>query len=263
MRALKWLPVGVAVAIATGVAVADVGGLTGGAGGGTTITDTLALTGTTVTNLITSATTNATATASVAALTVKPANTLDSGDLIFDIQTSTGTSVFKVNKAGATTATSTLTVTAGDIVDSGGDVQGQILKSSVNTIQMTSTTVGSISSSTSAANASTTAAAFQLKPQNALDANDLVVDVRSSADAHLLTVDQEGDAIVGGALKVSSTTGGGTISLSGGTGTATVLSGHRCVCTDTTANASVKCAVSGTTLTATGTTTDVIAYFCF
>lgn len=64
-------------------------------------------------------------------------------------------------------------------------------------------------------------------------------------------------------VKVTATTGGGTISLSGGTGTATVLSGHRCVCTDTTANVSVKCAVSGTTLTATGTTTDVIAYFCF
>lgn len=54
----------------------------------------------------------------------------------------------------------------------------------------------------------------------------------------------------------------GSITLAAGTGTATVISGAKCVCTDTTANVSVKCAVSGTTLTATGTTTDVIAYLC-
>lgn len=62
--------------------------------------------------------------------------------------------------------------------------------------------------------------------------------------------------------KAKITNNSGTITLSGGTGTATVTSGARCVCTDSTANASVKCAVSGTTLTATGTTTDVITYLC-
>jgi hypothetical protein len=56
---------------------------------------------------------------------------------------------------------------------------------------------------------------------------------------------------------------GGTITLSGGTGTATVTGGVQCVCTDQTANASVKCAVSATTLTATGTGADVITYWCF
>jgi hypothetical protein len=64
-------------------------------------------------------------------------------------------------------------------------------------------------------------------------------------------------------VTVVDSTSGGTVGLSGGTGTATVRNGARCVCTDTTANASVKCAVSGTTLTITGTTTDTIAYFCF
>lgn len=62
--------------------------------------------------------------------------------------------------------------------------------------------------------------------------------------------------------KLSQTANSGTITLSGGTGTAAVTSGARCICTDQTANASVKCVVSGTTLTATGTTTDVITYLC-
>lgn len=82
------------------------------------------------------------------------------------------------------------------------------------------------------------------------------------------TLFANGDYTVTGAAtatqhRVSATTGGGTITLAAGSGTATVFSGARCVCTDTTANASVKCAVSGTTLTATGTATDVIAYLCF
>lgn len=55
----------------------------------------------------------------------------------------------------------------------------------------------------------------------------------------------------------------GTITLSAGTGTATTFSGATCTCTDTTATNAVQCAVSGTTLTATGTASDVIAYTCF
>jgi hypothetical protein len=78
-----------------------------------------------------------------------------------------------------------------------------------------------------------------------------------------LQITPGGTNVVAPAYKVNSTTGGGTITLSTGSGTATVLSGHRCVCTDTTANVSVKCAVSATTLTATGTGSDVIAYVCF
>lgn len=58
-------------------------------------------------------------------------------------------------------------------------------------------------------------------------------------------------------------TAAGQITLSGGTGTAGgVTASSICVCTDTTANASVKCAVSGVTLTATGTASDVINYYC-
>lgn len=62
---------------------------------------------------------------------------------------------------------------------------------------------------------------------------------------------------------VSNTIGGGTKALSGGTGTVGVFVGARCVCTDTTANASVKCVVAAGNLTITGTGTDTISYFCF
>ncbi|MCM2338836.1 MAG: hypothetical protein NDI62_00040 [Burkholderiales bacterium] len=55
----------------------------------------------------------------------------------------------------------------------------------------------------------------------------------------------------------------GTIALVGGTKTVTVLAGAVCTATDTTAVAPVQAVVSGTTLTLTGTGTDVIAYLCF
>lgn len=67
---------------------------------------------------------------------------------------------------------------------------------------------------------------------------------------------------VAGNMKMANTLNVGTITLSGGTGTATVIAGSICVCTDSTANVSVKCAVVTTTLTATGTTTDAIKYIC-
>lgn len=64
-------------------------------------------------------------------------------------------------------------------------------------------------------------------------------------------------------ISFSSTKTNGTITLSSGTGTATVASGAKCVCTDTTAQNVVQCAVATTTLTASGIASDVIAYHCF
>ncbi len=80
-----------------------------------------------------------------------------------------------------------------------------------------------------------------------------------------------GTAVTAGASGISSvgpmhsvsTLSVGAITLSGGTGTATVFSGAKCVCSEqTTAANGVKCSVSATTLTATGTNTDVITYLC-
>lgn len=79
-----------------------------------------------------------------------------------------------------------------------------------------------------------------------------------AAGSNIVTVQSSG------LLRVLNTQNVGTITLAAGTGTAALgQAGQICVCTDTTANASVRCAVSGTTLTATGTGTDVIAYHCF
>lgn len=69
--------------------------------------------------------------------------------------------------------------------------------------------------------------------------------------------------ITGSIITLSGATGAGTKTLSTGSGTVAVFSGARCVCTDTTAVAAVKCSVSATTLTITGTSSDVIAYLCF
>lgn len=57
----------------------------------------------------------------------------------------------------------------------------------------------------------------------------------------------------------------GAITLSSGSGTATVKSGAKCFCQETNSVLAAKCAVSGTTLTATvtGGTTDVVNYVCF
>ena len=88
----------------------------------------------------------------------------------------------------------------------------------------------------------------------------------SSGDSADFFADPGGTEVVtidhGGAIHSVSTKTVGTITLSGGTGTATVNSGTHCVCDDSTATAIVKCAVSSTTLTATGTGTDVITYIC-
>jgi hypothetical protein len=91
----------------------------------------------------------------------------------------------------------------------------------------------------------------------------------ASGDVSLITASQErvridstGLATFFNTAVMQSAKNRGTITLSAGTGTVAVLSGQICACSDTTAVAAVKCAVSATTLTATGTGTDVIAYVC-
>lgn len=64
------------------------------------------------------------------------------------------------------------------------------------------------------------------------------------------------------AAKVDVQNNSGTITLAAGSGSATVTAGARCVCQDTTASALVRCSVAATTLSASGTGSDVISYFC-
>jgi hypothetical protein len=63
---------------------------------------------------------------------------------------------------------------------------------------------------------------------------------------------------------LSDTRMAGSITLSGGTGTATVYSGAKCVCSEVSNGTAGKCSVSSTTLTATyGAGSDVINYLCW
>ena len=63
-------------------------------------------------------------------------------------------------------------------------------------------------------------------------------------------------------IKAASTATRGTVTLSGGAGSVTVLSGAYCVCSSTNSLNPAQCAVTSTTLNITGTGTDVIAYVC-
>lgn len=63
---------------------------------------------------------------------------------------------------------------------------------------------------------------------------------------------------------VANFTNSGAITLSGGTGTATVVAGCKPICTNVSTAAAFKCSVSSTTLTAaSGAGTDTINYLCF
>jgi hypothetical protein len=86
-----------------------------------------------------------------------------------------------------------------------------------------------------------------------------VMDNTSGTGNTLATVDGAGNV----SLNASATRTKGTITLVAGTGTATVTSGCTPACSDTTAANAVRCTVASTTLTATGTGTDVISYLCF
>lgn len=93
-----------------------------------------------------------------------------------------------------------------------------------------------------------------------------VMVLRTSGAATALTIDGSATQLTTSALPLhcTSTKTVGTITLSSGSGTATVFSGAVCVCTDAASVLAAKCAVSGTTLTATVTAggSDTVNYIC-
>lgn len=71
------------------------------------------------------------------------------------------------------------------------------------------------------------------------------------------------DQTLGGIVPFGTVGGVQTLTLSGGSGTATVISGAHCICTDLIAAAAVSCPVVGTVATFTGTGSHVVSYLCF
>lgn len=117
----------------------------------------------------------ANATSSAAAYKMVPNTALDANDLILDVQNSAGTSRFKVD-------------TEGDIVAAGDISFRDTIANSLTTGVLT------IAPVTNAATATSSSAALRIKPNTALDADDLVLDVQKSDATSLFKVDVEGDA---------------------------------------------------------------------
>lgn len=126
-----------------------------------------------------------------------------------------------------------------------------------------STFVLNATGSSSIAGVTSSNSSMNLYPRVALDTDDLILNVLDGTPTSQFTLDNEGD-LVTGAIDSTDTRTVGTITLVAGTGTATVQSGAVCVCSDTSAVPLVtRCAVSGTTLTATQASgTNVVAYHC-
>ncbi len=147
---------------------------------------------------------------------------------------------------GAMSITDDLTVTT---IGPNPVVLPQLLTTIGNrAIEMQSTAANIIASDTSAANASSTVACFELQSISTLDANDLVFGVKNTAGTRLFKVDNEGDTVATGALSASNlsgtNTGDQTITLTGdvtGSGTGSFA---------TTYAGTVPVAKGGTNLTA-------------
>jgi len=136
-------------------------------------TGTLALTSTSA-NVITSATTDANTSPSVAALTLKAAVALTSGDLILDVQKSTGGSVLNVDTSGNTTLLGSLTT------------DSVAARSSL--IDLTGTGISVIRTNAVDANTSSSDAAMTFWAENAITSGDLLYNFTKSDHSSVFNI---------------------------------------------------------------------------
>lgn len=157
------------------------------------------------------------------------------------------------------TSISTGAITAGAITADSLNTSGDVMVSGALT---SSATTGTQFACTGAATCNVQSASGRTL---ALDTKDSATASLGANNATTTTVGRTSQTTnLNGIITAGGSTTAGTITLSGGTGTAAVRSGARCVCSETTSAATPgKCAVSSTTLTATyGVGTDVITYIC-
>lgn len=216
-----------------------------------------------------SSTADGTTSGTVPAIRMKAGADITATDLIFSVEDSSGNRRLSVPEGdviqlnGFTSAASSTLTNGANLSLSGGGTSNGILTAGNATGDR-----GLFVNKIGASAASSTVAAFRFDHNNgALGANDAhTIWSDNNSGTELGKLDAEGDLTVAGTMKAGSTATRGTITLSTGTGTATVLSGAFCTCVDTTAPGVVQCAVSSTTLTATAGAgagaTDVIAYVC-
>ncbi len=217
--------------------------------------------------LMTSGTNATTANTTVPVFTLRQTFVdLAANDLVFGVQDRTGANIFKVDFEGDTTVGTILpsvtnTKNIGLTTQMWSEIYVRDWRDASNIVRfqardgLASNIIGTLP----AASATSTAGAVVISSSIALDSGDAILEVENAAAAQVFRVDYDG------ALTSASTKTRGTITMSGGTGTATVLSGAICVCQNTTTAGTVKCAVATTTLTAdkgTAGDTDVIAYHC-
>lgn len=190
----------------------------------------------------------ASATSSNAAFQFRPVNTLDANDSLFFISGATAghPGVFQLDNEGDT-------VIAGTVQGAGFYPTGGVIESTSTTQPL------SLTSDMNASTATASVPAARICAGAVLDALDLVFAVGNpgGCTTEVFSIDNTGSVLTTSALTKGSKT------LVAGSGTVTVLSGAKCVCSEETNQANgVKCSVSGTTLTITGTGTDVITYVC-
>ena len=166
--------------------------------------------------------------------------------LPFVVENSAGTDVFTVSNAGEVDAAGDILITAGDFIG----VSSTTARVKFGGIASAVEVIGNWSNGASAIGVISGSG-----PTYSTDGAKLHSFQNNTVEKAFIDLN--------GAFVTTAAEQTGTITLSGGTGTATVRSGAVCVCSNTSAETAPQCSVTTTTLTANlGAGTDTIAYWC-